>query len=77
MWRVSGIDSYNTQTDVWCRHDITRSYNVIQDRISNQQYFQCPDCGRQFQVIHPVLAEQIIRAKDDEIMWLKRRLSMT
>lgn len=75
MWKVSGVDSYNTQTEQWCRHDIHKQYNIIQHQ-QGLQYFQCPNCGRQFQVIHPVVAEALMRGKDDEIMWLKRQLSM-
>jgi hypothetical protein len=76
-WHIKGVDSValhsETQVETWCLHNDEGEYiNVMLDSID---YIQCKHCGRNFQMIHPVIAEQIIRSKDEEIQRMMRMIA--
>ena len=66
VWFVRGVDSYNQDDDIWCRHYPDKPLHKIYKH-GEVSYHQCLNCGRQFQDIHPITAEEIIRGKDLEI----------
>ena len=78
VWHIKGVDSVNLpsgniQVETWCLHNESGEYiSVMLDSIN---YTQCKHCGRNFQMIHPVIAEQIIRSKDEEIQRMMEMLT--
>ena len=71
VWFTSGVDSVSTKKSdgtpieppIWCRHDSTGS-----DFEETYTHIICTECCRQFQKVHPVTAEQIIRDRDATII---------
>jgi len=78
VWFVRGIDSYNKEEDIWCNHSPNLPLRKIYKPTyldTEVVYFECLKCGRQFQNIHPITAEEIIRDKDLEIQRLMEMIS--
>lgn len=67
-WYVAGVDSVSTHDEnnhiriepLWCRHS-TRKADTFTE---TDKHIICNNCGRQFQRIHPVVAEMIARERD-------------
>lgn len=74
VWFVRGVDSYNKDEDRWCRHTPDLPLRKIINVRNELTHFQCLKCGRQFQNIHPVTAEAIIRDRDEQIQLLEERM---
>jgi len=73
-WHIKGVDSVDLRSYEICAHK-PNNEDYITLRLQGTDYIKCKNCGRNFQLIHPVIAEQIIRDKDEEIQWLKERIN--
>ena len=80
-WKVRHVDSVCAKCEAICEHGDTighlpwgnpHNYNQNHGGLEKivdgeTEYLQCVNCGRKFQLLHPVVAEAIIRDMQQEI----------
>lgn len=67
VWKVFGVDSYNSDTEEWCHHTQENENYEIHTDPAGVQWLTCKNCSRPFQFVHPVLVEELIRNRDKVI----------